>query len=802
MTATRPRKPKRRPLLITALCVPMLGGTGEAAEGDPAGFEGTVQPFLQKYCYECHGPEKEKGGFRADQLGLISTNLMAEAWQDAADAIGLGDMPPPDHDNHPTPEELAAMDNWMQAELARAKVTLTATDHEVVLRRLTPLEYDRTIRDLLKIDLREFQPSKLLPGELETDGFTSNGAASMMSPAHLGAYVDAAAGILDHVVTLGERPEFFDKRWTPTKQLLGGVMVDPAKPGTVYLEHWFTRAKLPREEFTAHFDGLYRVTVQAHGVPPAMHRPGPRRWPVEMSIRRIRPSEPKNPEDHIFIVEEESEAFVAEIFMKAGDRLEIVHFNGWELSKEHLNEWRERGWHHHLVLEEIAVQGPMLEDWPLPRHQAIFGELPTSVKEVSDEEAAVFLRNFAQRAFRRPVPDAELEPYFGLYRQARSEGHDFYSAMTLAAQGVLASPRFLYLTEPPGPLDDFAIANRLSYFLWSSMPDDQLFRRAAQGELRDPQVLVGEFRRMLDDPKADALYERFAAEWLNTDHVGVMTPDKRLYPEFDNALLGAMQEESSSFLREMVRQNLPLTNIVDSDWTMLNERLAEHYGIEGVEGDEMRRVSLPAEAKRGGIITHASVLNVTSNGTLTSPVVRGVWMMENILGDHPPAPPPDVPLIEPDIRGATTIREQLDKHREIPSCANCHRKFDPLGFAFESYDVLGAWRENYRVVNPEQKNKRDPSYIEGPEVDTADELPGLGAFGGVPELKQKLLQPEVYARIERAFVKNLLAFAVGRQLRFSDEEDVDRILTAYRSQDPGARTLIEKIVTSKTFLNP
>lgn len=787
--------PGLRPtFLALSLAAAPLG----AVEPDLDGFRTVVVPFMERYCVECHGAEKTKAGFRADKLEPAADSVMADHWVAVADQLGLGDMPPDDHDLLPKPAETELVMDWIHTELRRAEEALSQTHREVVLRRLTPLEYDLTLRDLLGIDLEQFRPSHFLLEEIETEGFSTNGANRVLSPADLEAYVDAAARVVEHAIVPGPQPKLFDESFPATREFLQGNLPPPEDGAEVWFEHSFHRAALPRNRFQAHADGRYRVTVRARAVPPAMKVPGPKRWPAELSIARQRPSEPKNPEERVFAVTESSEDFTADYFLKEGDHFQLEFFNGWELSKEHLDEWREKGWHPHLIIENVRVSGPLHESWPPPTHQAIFGPREPADTVAAGEE---ILRRFATRAFRRPTPDGFLKPFFQLFRDARQDGADFHSALKPALQAILASPAFLYLLEPPDELDDFALASRLSYFLWSSMPDDELLRLAAEGKLSDPATLVAQADRLLADSRADAFFERFASEWLETDRVAEMPPDKRLYPEYDADLREAMKAETRLFLRELLVSDLPLARLVDADFTFVNERLARHYGIDGVEGPEMRRVPLRPEHRRGGLLTQASILNVTSNGTTSSPVVRGVFVLDRILGMHPPQAPPDVPAIEPDIRGASTIREQLAKHREIPSCAGCHAKIDPVGFALESYDVLGGWRDRYRTVAA-GKGKRKGGYQDGPEVQTADRHPTLGSFEDIEGLKRRLLQPAVLTHVEKNFAERLLAFGLGRSLQFADQPELEATLTAHRRSGTGARGLLHHLITSKLFLQP
>ena len=391
-----------------------------------------------------------------------------------------------------------------------------------------------------------------------------------------------------------------------------------------------------------------------------------------------------------------------------------------------------------LVVQWVDVEGPLLDSWPPASHRRLFGDLPQAPvagrpnrREVVSQQPLVdaerILRDFARRAFRRPVTDEDIKPFLARVEgQAGRRSDSFEQAMRVGLKAVLVSPHFLFLREKPGKLDDFALASRLSYFLWSSMPDEELLALAEQGKLSEPDVLREQVERMLQDPKAAAFTENFAGQWLGLRAIDATMPDRMLYPEFDDILKVAMVKETLLFFDEVLKNDLSLTNFVDSDFTMLNGRLARHYGIPGVEGLEFRKVALPPESHRGGVLTMASVLKVTANGTTTSPILRGAWVLDRILGTPPPKPTVDVEAVEPDIRGATTIRDQLAKHRQNAECASCHVKIDPPGFALESFDVIGGWREHYRSIGegePVIVDGRKMRYLNGPAVDAADVLP-------------------------------------------------------------------------------
>jgi Protein of unknown function (DUF1592)/Protein of unknown function (DUF1588)/Protein of unknown function (DUF1585)/Protein of unknown function (DUF1587)/Protein of unknown function (DUF1595)/Planctomycete cytochrome C len=426
-----------------------------------------------------------------------------------------------------------------------------------------------------------------------------------------------------------------------------------------------------------------------------------------------------------------------------------------------------------------------------------------------EQDADRLIRAFLARAYRRPVDERDAQRFLTLFKDRHTAGLGFAGSMLASYTAILASQEFVYLDEKPGRLDDYALATRLALFLWNSEPDLALRERAAKGELHRPEVLRAETDRMLNDPKSERMVEAFLDYWLEVRKMYDTTPDIALHNDYylDDALLEASVDESRLFFAELLKKDMPARNIVDSDFTYLNDRLALHYGIPGVEGAKMRRVALPTDSVRGGVMTQAIVLKVTANGTTTSPVLRGKWIMERVVGYDVPAPPAAVPAVEPDIRGAVTIRQQLDKHRADESCASCHRKIDPPGFALEAFDVMGAWRDRYRAVaasgqTPERgfgQNGWPLAFYYGLPVDssgaTAEGLP----FKDVRELKQLLLQDE--EGIARNFAKQLSVFATGAPVRFSDRAKLDQILSKTAANGHGVRSILNELVHSELFLN-
>lgn len=491
-----------------------------------------------------------------------------------------------------------------------------------------------------------------------------------------------------------------------------------------------------------------------------------------------------------------------------------------------------------VVFRWMEVEGPIFEEWPPPGHKLLFGDLPMQTRKASDgvvrpdddddltprkfhpppgveviaakpdEEAPRLLRSFLKHAYRRPVDEtAEVKRFMAVYRSAREKGNSFTDAMLAAYTAVLCSPEFICLEEKPGRLDDCALAARLSFFLWNSPPDDELRAVAARGQLRKGDVLRAQTERLLRDAKSERFVDAFLDYWLDLRKMLATAPDAELYSDYylDDLLTESALAETQTFFAELLRGDLPARNLVASDFAMLNEKLAAHYGLPPVPGVALRKIKLPKDSVRGGLMTQAAVLKVTANGTTTSPVLRGAWIMERILGQKPPPPPPTVSAIDPDIRGATTIRQQLEKHRNQESCNACHAKIDPAGFALENFDVMGGWRERYRseaggeLAQGIAKSGQKFSFHYALPVDASGELPDGRKFGDVRELKQLLLDNE--KQIARNLAKQLTIFATGAPVRFADREQIEGILQRASSSHYGVRSLIHELVQSELFRN-
>lgn len=445
-----------------------------------------------------------------------------------------------------------------------------------------------------------------------------------------------------------------------------------------------------------------------------------------------------------------------------------------------------------MVVERIY---PGLETPELRKR--LFGKLKIRKGELvsrrPESDLKRLMDDFAERAFRRPVSNYELEPYYRFAIETLEATGSLLKALKAGYRSILSSHRFVYFAENPGQLDEYQIATRLSYFLWSSPPDEELLGQARKKRLSRPRYLRAQVERMLDDPKAEAFVTNFTDSWLELRDINFTTPDAKLYPEFDNILVHSMLGETRAFVKRMIEENLSVTNVIDSDFAMLNERLAKHYGIEFGKETGLRKVALSADDHRGGIITQASVLKVTANGTTTSPIVRGVWLLERILGKHVPPPPDQVPAVEPDIRGAVSIRDQLDKHRNTPSCMSCHQMIDPPGFALENYDVIGGWRENYRAI------QEKGTWTHGPVVDASYELKDGNSFQNVVGFKELALANT--EQIARNLTNQVVMYATGAEIEFADRREIDQIVEALADDGYGFRSLIHAVTQSDIFLS-
>ncbi|QOV91115.1 DUF1592 domain-containing protein [Humisphaera borealis] len=829
-----------------------------AAPASPA-----VQSFISAHCVDCHDADSKKGNLDLTALKYdpASPQNMA-AWVKVHDRVVAGEMPPK---KKPPAAEQSVFVKSLSASLTAADASRTVQAGRATQRRLNRYEYENAVRDLLGAPWLALRDT--LPEDGESHRFNKIGEALDVSHVQVSRYLSTADQALrDVMATQAERPKTETIRYYTRDQssfvgkmkfsvfnrsperatfpvlgtaaqpdvraLTAPISVGKKDPKTRELEGMgvvastYEPLEIKFNKFEAPVSGRYKLRFKTWTVwvgpgkgnkwwVPDLDNvaPGRRDEPVtiygETPPRLLRRLGTFDAKPEAGVAELDVQLLEGETIRPDAVRLFRSRPSGWQ------NPLAEKDGCPGVVFGWLEVEGPIYDQWPSAGHKLMFGDLPLkktadgieAVSQNPKADAQKLLTGFMTRAYRRPVEPAEVARFTKVIDAALASGSTFTDAMIAGYTGVLCSPEFICVEEKPGKLDDFAVATRLSLFLWNTAPDDTLRQLAAKGKLRKPGVLAAQVDRLLADPRSRQFVEAFLDYWLDLRKIEATSPDSILYPDYylDDLLVESAKDETHLFFTEMLKADLPARNVVASDFAMLNERLAKHYGIEGVQGVALRKVALPKGSPRGGIMTQASVLKVTANGTTTSPVLRGVWVMERILGMPPPPPPPSVPAVEPDIRGAVTIRQQLDKHRDIASCAACHVKIDPAGFALESFDVLGGWRDKYRAVGDGAaetgfgKNGQKFTFHKGPAVDASGQLPDGRKFADVIELKRQLLTNE--RQIARNLASQFIVYATGAPIGFGDRAKVEAILDRTAPKQFGTRSLIHAIVESELFLN-
>jgi mono/diheme cytochrome c family protein len=795
----------------------------------------TLKPFLEAHCVDCHGSEVQKAKFRLDTLKPdFAAPETAESWIKVLDKLAAGAMPPASEPKPPA-NDVKAVTAYLSTQLHDASLADQQRNGRVVLRRLNRTEYVNTLHDLLDVPV---DVDELLPDDNVAFGFDNVSTALDLSSAHFLRYQDAADKVLSFAVPY-RQPKLIKERHT------GQQIVDKGLGGNA--KKWVQVADGAVTMFArpARYMSIFSYP---YGILPGTYR-------LKFSISAVNTQGKTMPVGFVRVREEardEGETlgcfdappdkpaeFTQEFYLRGRERINLV---GWtmpgenEFNNKHKDglpaDYKGPG----LTVQFVELEGP-LEPFPGVGYKRLFGDLPlkpvslanaerdkkplpkirdtrsdeewkrdpltpVSTDPVADSER--LLKNFLPLAFRRPVT-VETVKYFQKFALDRlDKGYSFGEAMVTAYKAALCSPHFLLLEEHPGALDDDALAARLSYFVWRSLPDAELTALARSGTLHTPAILHAQLDRLLNDPKAQRFVADFAGQWLDLRKLNATSPDPQLYAEFDHYLLWAMPLETTLFFDEIVRKNLPVTQFVDSAWTFVNERLAQHYGIKDICGSALRRVALTPDLHRGGVLTQASVLKVTADGTRTSPILRGKWVLERIVGTPPPPPPPDVPAIEPDIRGAVTIRQQLAKHRTTAACNACHKFIDPPGFALETYDVIGGWRDFYRVSKYSKTKVELANYPgqivgKGLPVEKGDSTPDGRAFKDIEDYKKILLEDPV--QLTRNLIRKLTIYSTGAGIQFADREVIERLVAKVHAQGDGVRTMLHAIVETRVFLN-
>lgn len=787
-------------ILFLAMSVPALPEPQEGPVAEAAFYADRVRPLLVQHCGECHGATKPKGGFRLEELDPSVAGAAAEErWLGLADQVGTGAMPPKKKARL-AEADAKTITGWINRRLASAAVTRRASQGRVVLRRLNRTEYTNTVCDLLGVetDLKE-----LLALDGSMDGFDNVGSALHLSSFALDRYLDAANAALNLAISNKAEPAVEKKRYSPKNQHSVKALLNHyfrvLEDGTAVCFMSTHDARLWLSDFYPRNRGHYRVRICASAYQSAGK-------PVTFEVT----NNSTGLVGYFEVPADQPTEIEMTLRMEKETGFSLLPYglgNAAANSPGKAEKYTGPG----LAVHWIEVEGPLKEEWPPASHRLLFGSRPQQpfgkwkerleiVSQNPEEDALAILRPFVRRAFRRPVTDQDLKPFLALVRIRLDEKDTFEQAVRAALAAVLSSPKFLFLEEKPGALGDAALACRLSYFLWSTMPDDELFALADQKKLKDPKVLRCQVERMLQSPKAAGFTRNFCGQWLGLRDIDFTSPHYLLYPEFDQMLKVSMVREAELFFEEVLKNDLGVSEFVSSRFSILNGRLAQHYGVPGVDGLwEFRKVALPPESHRGGVITMAAILKVTADGTTTSPVKRGAWVLDRILGTPPPKPPPDVPALEPDIRGATTVREQLAKHRNLPACATCHSRIDPPGFALESFDVIGGWRTYYRQAQWAKgvKEVKGQRYLRGPDVDCTGEMADGRPFQGIDGFRV-YLQKET-EQVARGMAKRLVTYATGGAPEAADRPEIESMLARIKDRNYGFRSLIHEIVQSRMF---
>ena len=794
--------------------------------------EKRIVDFVNQYCVDCHHDDDPSGQRTFSDFDPRKPHLdTLIALQEMVDQLALQDMPPPDAEQ-PAAGERAELIDDLSAQMVQLQSQLDSTGGQTVLRRLTRREYLATVRDLLALDLRMVDPTIAFPAERKVQHLDNVGDTLVTSGYLLDQYLDAADQLVEKALAATEPPQ--EQSW----QFRGHFRQQPELDGAHRKAFDFQYmclydaplADKPEGAYGAihdfehgvPHDGVYEIRVQAQ----ALHRDTPYKesdlqidlsQPFRMGIRpgklelgslhNLQSLQPLLAE--VEVADDQLQWYTFRVHLDQGFTPRFTFENGLNAIRglhgrlhriynktlpesvragkgivANRNAMLKHGKVPQIRIHEITIKGPLVEDWPTASVAAI---IPSG--EFRADDAGQLIRQFASKAYRRPITDREYETLGRVYQRRAKTGHSTFQAFKDTVKAVLCSPSFLYLDpdcdSESEQISQHALAARLAYFLTGSMPDSELRSLADQGRL-DDKALLQQTRRLLASERSDAMITGFTDAWLGLSELGGMPPDRgSFWMYYASSLEADMRAETHAFMRHLIADNVPVDRCLSADYSFINRDLARLYRVQEQFGTqspaELRRFQF-SDGRRGGLLGQASVLTVSANGIETSPVVRGVWMLENILGTPAPSPPDDVPAIDPDVRGAKSVRDLLQKHRASEACAGCHRKIDPLGFAMECFDPIGAMRSSYgRNVN----------------VDPSGQLPNGSEFADLKELKQLLLQRKGF--FVRAFTSKMMAYALGRRMEPTDRIEIDALLKPLESEDYPTRQVIEAIVVSPMF---
>ena len=824
---------------LSFLCAPSLSAT-ERPE--------VIDAIITRTCVECHHGASAEGRLDLTSLSFtLDDRAVRDRWILMHDRIEAGEMPP-DAGAMPINERLA-LEKMLDDAIAHADRADISANGRGPMRRLTREEVEQNLRDVLCLPLLDIRD--MLPEDREARRFNKTTAVLDISRVQLAAFLDAADSALRQAKASGPQPpavvkyratgtRLFSETSTFGEREAMFFAIDNKAVDTRDLNAIKDRAELELALFrSAHWPyygypqgfvvglpGEYRVRFSARAV---LQTPGfelkPATRPVPMTFRARKPSGPDVSGDvratgGVLDIQPEIGVYETTIRLLPTETVEYSllglpvplarNVNGGPPTYRYPPFPKEG--QPGIAFQWLEVEGPIpSEIWPPRSHQVLFDDFgPEIVPKDPVEDAKRLVRRFINLAAREPIQDDVIQAYERLVLDQLEQGRPFSEALLAGYKAFLCSIHFLYVPEPsdpsPGEMDQYAIASRLSHFLTNTRPDEALMKLAREGALRDAETLRRETDRLIEGPGFERYVENFTNYWLNLRQIRRDEPDIRLYPEyrFDNYLIESMERETRTFFTAMIRDNLPARLLIDADFVYANDRLALHYGLEPLSGSSIRKVTLPEGSPYGGLLTQAAILKVTANGTSTSPVIRGAWIMERLIGQPPPPPPKSVPAVEPDIRGAKTIRELLFQHSQSDSCSACHARFDPVGLALENFDILGGWRSRYRGLEQGEtvagidRAGHDFAYTLAEPVDPSGQLRDGRKFANIHELKAILSSNQ--RQLARNLLQLLTLYSTGTPVRFADRDEIESMLDACEKNHFRVRELIHAIVQSRIFL--
>lgn len=776
----------------------------------------TLDKHLANYCYDCHSGSSPDGGLNIRDLPQSLSGAASFAtWERIYDRIATREMPPTDYEGL-RQDDYDAFTKLLAGRLTNAHQNVKGT----VLRRLNRREYTNTLNDIFgtHLDLAD-----LLPADGRSHEFDNIGSALSISMSQLEQYIASVDAVLDASIVNSLAPlpsQTITTGYSETREaekFIGDVWKQLDDGSVVFFRSGGYPTGMIRTA-SASTDGYYRIKVTGYAYQSTS--------PITFAIgaTTFQRGLPKPTFAYESFAPGKPQTIELQAWLPARYMLEItpwgIRDENYELKDGGIKNYTGPG----LAIKQVQLEGPITKLWPSQGHDLLFAGLNRREKQPANKsqrskswyvpefelasntlqaDVGRALVRVASKAFRRDVDASEIQEYLTLFRNQLAQGDKTETAYRTAITAIFCSPDFLYLHEPAGPLGDFALASRLSYMLHRTLPDAPLLQAASKGSLSaSTEQLAEQASRMIASPLFERFVDDFTSSWLNLREINFTTPDKTLFPEFDAFLQFSMLAETRGYFRKLIVENRPISEIVESDFAMLNSRLAKLYKIDGVEGPAIRSVSLPASSVRGGLLSQAAVLKVSANGNNTSPVVRGVFVSERILGFYPPPPPAGVNGVEPDIRGTSTLRELLAAHRDSDSCRNCHAKLDPPGFALESFNPIGGWRERFRSLGggepvKRRVDRRPVRYKLGPEVDASGEFPTGESFDNYLEFRHILAQKQ--QTLCTAFVTKLLTFGTGREMGFSDRAQIAALVEQAEESGYGMRDILLQAIQSPIF---